>query len=183
MDIFSFSYSPYTSSQVGWIVQEEFENYSITLGTTRNEINSAGNVKRQFFYNTQNIDLEIFSSVYAQNIDDPQLLPQFTPATFDLTLNNLSLSEVDMVPFFKYSESENIDLRIKTPFSAIAPFIDYTNVNFDFIGNVNLTFDSQGILNQNITTQVQTNTIPTQTGNNSPLGWIASEYNDPSLTR
>jgi hypothetical protein len=53
-----------------------------------------------------------------------------------------------MIPFFQYATESNIDMGIKTPFKATAPYIDYNNSNFDFVGNINLTFDTQGITNQ-----------------------------------
>jgi hypothetical protein len=54
-----------------------------------------------------------------------------------------------MIPFFNYFDSERyIDTRVKTPWFAVAPFIDYSNANFDFLGNVNLTIDSELVNNQ-----------------------------------
>jgi hypothetical protein len=40
-------------------------------------------------------------------------------------------------------------MYIKAPLRATAPYIDYNNSNFDFVGNINLTFDTQGIASQN----------------------------------
>jgi hypothetical protein len=60
-----------------------------------------------------------------------------------------------MIPFFKYWFSTgSIDSRVKTPYFGVAPFIDYTNKNFDFIGNVRITIDSDTILGQNISTVI-----------------------------
>ncbi len=59
---------------------------------------------------------------------------------------NISFWEVDMVPFFKYADSTQIDTSVKAPYYATAPKIDYNNTNFDFIGNINLTIDVQNIL-------------------------------------
>jgi hypothetical protein len=54
-----------------------------------------------------------------------------------------------MIPFFNYfGNIDLIDNRIKTPWFEVAPFIDYSNSNFDFLGNVNLTIDSELINNQ-----------------------------------
>jgi len=71
------------------------------------------------------------------------------PCSMNLVFNNISFYEVDMIPFFNYvGDSNFIENRIKTPWQAVAPFIDYSNANFDFIGNVNLTIDTDSIANQ-----------------------------------
>jgi hypothetical protein len=45
-----------------------------------------------------------------------------------------------MIPFFQYATQSGIDSNIKSPYKGVVPFIDYTNPNFDFIGNVRLNF-------------------------------------------
>jgi hypothetical protein len=82
--------------------------------------------------------------------------------------NNISFYEVDMIPFFNYYGSQSmIDTRIKTPWQAVAPFIDYSDSNFDFIGNINLTIDSESVGNQVAYSIIQgnfgniTSTVPT----------------------
>ena len=88
-----------------------------------------------------------FSFLYnftSSSIDD------VIPEKLEMYINNFSLVEVDKIPFFKYADETDIDNRVKTPYYATAPFIDYSNSNFDFIGNVNLTFESQGIIPQGV---------------------------------
>jgi hypothetical protein len=72
-----------------------------------------------------------------------------TPKT-KLLLSNLKFIETDMVPFFQLvrTDSTNLDLQgnpididvsIQTPLQGIAPFIDITNSNFQFINNINFS--------------------------------------------
>jgi hypothetical protein len=65
-------------------------------------------------------------------------------------VKNMSFYEVDMVPFFQYFTASGIDYSVKTPFVGTAPVIDYTNQNFDFIGNVDLGIDYKVIAVQNL---------------------------------
>jgi hypothetical protein len=92
-----------------------------------------------YFYNSGNFSIYVFAGLHS-----------LTTEISDLIINNISYCEVDKIPFFKYFQYGSIDQSIKTPLKAVAPYIDYNNSNFDFIGNVNLTFDSQGILNQQV---------------------------------
>lgn len=72
-----------------------------------------------------------------------------TPKT-KLLLSNLKFIETDMVPFFQLvrTDSTNLDLQgnpididtsIQTPLQGIAPFIDNSNPNFQFINNINFS--------------------------------------------
>jgi hypothetical protein len=47
-----------------------------------------------------------------------------------------------MIPFFKYLTEQNVNKSIRIPYQAVAPFIDYSDANFDFLDNVNIGFDS-----------------------------------------
>ena len=49
-----------------------------------------------------------------------------------------------MIPFFQYATQSQIDDDVKTPYRATAPFIDYKNSNFNFIGSVSINLDSAG---------------------------------------
>ena len=119
--------------------------------------------KVEYFYNKQNLDLTIESVASSSTA---------SVAIVDSYFNNISFTEVDMIPFFQYATESSIDMRIKTPLKAIAPYIDYNNANFDFIGNINLTFDSQGILSQQVTSNqssVSIGSTVSVTGGSVPL--------------
>lgn len=111
-------------------------------------------VRTQYFYNKRNLDLniEMYSQLREVGNNLPSTIPFPPPVSnnqFEVTFNNISFLEVDMIPFFNYYQNETyIDKRIKTPWFAVAPFIDYSNSEFDFLGNINLTIDSELINNQ-----------------------------------
>lgn len=65
------------------------------------------------------------------------------------SIRNISFYEVDMIPLFRYATQSGIDLSIKSPYVGVAPIIDYTNNNFDFVENVDLGIDYKTINIQN----------------------------------
>jgi hypothetical protein len=63
--------------------------------------------------------------------------------------DNISFYEVDMIPFFQYATQSGIDLSVRAQFVGVAPVIDFTNKNFDFIENVDLGIDYRTVNIQN----------------------------------
>jgi hypothetical protein len=89
----------------------------------------------EYFYNTPTMDFSLF---YLGG----------KGASF--SFEKISFYEVDSIPFFKYYKTDSeIDLSIKNPYVGTAPIIDYTNKNFDFVGNVELGIDYRTIVQQN----------------------------------
>jgi len=70
----------------------------------------------------------------------------------DLPFQNISVYEVDMIPFFQYATQSGIDLSVRAQFVGVAPIIDFTNKNFDFIENVDLGIDYRTVNIQNSVT-------------------------------
>jgi hypothetical protein len=98
------------------------------------QVNKSG-VFTEYFYNLKGLD---FIMAYAGR----------PAATF--SIEKISMNEVDSIPFFKYYNTDSqIDFSIKNPYAGLAPIIDYTNKNFDFIGNVELGIDYRVIVKQN----------------------------------
>ena len=98
------------------------------------EVNKSG-VFTEYFYNLQGLD---FIMAYVGR----------PAATF--SIERISMNEVDSIPFFKYYNNDSqIDFSIKNPYLGSAPVIDYTNKNFDFLGNVELGIDYRVIVKQN----------------------------------
>ena len=64
-------------------------------------------------------------------------------------IDNLKVVEVDMIPFFQYFQTSNINTGIQIPYQGIAPYIDYTDANFVFLDNISLGFDSYSIISTN----------------------------------
>lgn len=95
---------------------------------------------REYFYNTQGLNLTLISADTRS--------PVFGRTQ---SIERVAFYEVDSVPFFKYYKTQQeIDFSIKNPYVGTAPVIDYTNKNFDFIGNVELGIDFRVIVRQNV---------------------------------
>lgn len=74
----------------------------------------------------------------------------------DVNIEKFGLYEVDSIPFFQFWTASNIDSRIHAPTKAIAPFIDYSNANYDYIGNIKLVVDTQLVAGSRILFNVNT---------------------------
>lgn len=139
--------------------------FSVEIIDGVNELDNPNSIKTQYFYNKKSLGLKINSSswaMYGSDADFPTLAntrPPIQENSFDITFNNISFFEVNMIPFFKYWEPSMIDNRVKTPYFATAPFIDYSNANFDFLENVNLTIDTNTIESQNASGTVQSSNV------------------------
>lgn len=126
-----------------------------------NELKNPNPIKTQYFFNRVEMSILLKNSSYAQYTNAQRmstigaLSPPSPDNTFDFRFNNISFYEVDMIPFFKYFQNEyDIDFRVKSPFYAVAPFIDYNNANFNYLENVRLTIDGDEILGQSVITQI-----------------------------
>ena len=93
--------------------------------------------KEEFFYNKRNLSMYFtgYSPISSQLIE--------------YYLDNLHFYEVDMIPFFQYFTSDNINRGIMVPYQGVSPFIDYTNANFNFIENISIGLDSIQTQNSN----------------------------------
>jgi hypothetical protein len=96
--------------------------------------------KKEYFFNKGNLDITL-----AHGNDVGSGL--YTTGSIDFS--NISFYEVDQIPFLQYATLSTIDFSVKNPYVGIAPVIDYTNKNFDFIGNVELGIDYRTIVQQN----------------------------------
>jgi hypothetical protein len=105
-----------------------------------NHLNTNNNIKREFFYNLEQGGFSIFAG---SNWSGGLYGPSYSSVRFDY----INFFEVDRIPFFRYytdskSSDDRIDRYVKVPNKAIAPEIDYSDTDFDFIGNITLTQDS-----------------------------------------
>ena len=105
--------------------------YSISNNNYINYVNTPDTIKQEFFYNKPDLGLYtiLFDSVTTSSIKYPEI----------------SYYEIDMIPFFQYTTQSNVDGTIKSPWTSTAPYIDYTNNNYNYIGNIILTVDSDVI--------------------------------------
>jgi hypothetical protein len=97
-----------------------------------NQLTTPGRNKVEYYYNRTDLNMSFWSinqSVGGTN--------SFGTASF----SKIKMYEVDMIPFFQYYTQSNIDLTIKSPYRATAPFIDYTKSTFNFVDNVSVTVE------------------------------------------
>ena len=59
-----------------------------------------------------------------------------------LVIDNLKLYEVDMIPFFQYFDTKNINKSVSVPYQAVAPNIAYVENDFSLLDNSIYGFDS-----------------------------------------
>jgi hypothetical protein len=111
-----------------------------------NPVYSSDPIKREYFYNKHSLTMMFVGGGISTSPAD------YYPLT--IQMDNLSFYEVDMIPFFQYfvayDEDANtslaIDMAIKTPYAAVAPYIDYGSGAFSFIGTVDIVIDSSGVV-------------------------------------
>jgi len=86
--------------------------------------------KVEYFYNKRNLGMHFKGSGL------------YGSSQSQFVIDNLKLLEVDMIPFFQYFTEDNINFGVEIPYQGIAPYIDYSDTNFQFIDNINLGLDS-----------------------------------------
>ena len=94
------------------------------------------NTKIEYFYNKLNLDLQIKQDSRSTKI-------------VKTDIDNISFNEVDMIPFFLYATESTVDLSVIPPYVAVAPIIDYTNQDFNFVDNIDLGIDFKVVNSQN----------------------------------
>lgn len=87
---------------------------------------------KEFFYNRPGLDLGFwnFNTQYTEN-----------DTTKIHEVDNVKFYEVDMIPFFQYTTEEYINKQIQVPLIGVAPIIDYSDENFNFVGNIQISLD------------------------------------------
>jgi hypothetical protein len=92
------------------------------------------NFAREYFFNKKSAEFNF-------------TLPDETGGSFSII--QMAIYETDSIPFFQYATASKIDLSVKNPYIGVAPPIDYTNQNFNFVGNKELGIDYRTIIKQN----------------------------------
>ncbi|NBP55535.1 hypothetical protein EBU71_03155 [bacterium] len=93
-------------------------------------------IKREYFYNIQKLDFSILGG------SDQNSMVWTSPSS-QIWFSRINFYELDSIPFFNYyidqsSSQDRVDRFFKTPNRAIAPKIDYSRLDFDFIGSVRI---------------------------------------------
>jgi hypothetical protein len=94
--------------------------------------------KSEYFYNKRNLSLNLTGCGFGG------------VGTASVLIDNLKFYEVDMIPFFQYFTERNINLSVAVPYQGVAPFIDYTDANFDFVDNTSIGLDSFAVQSSNV---------------------------------
>lgn len=102
----------------------------LPIYTNVDHLSSTGIRKYEYFYNKRNLSMYFKGSGL------------YGASQSSFVIDNLKYFEIDMVPFFKYFNEENINFGVEVPYQGVAPLIDYTNSNFSFIDNISLGLGS-----------------------------------------
>ena len=107
---------------------------------------------KEFFYNRPGLDLGFwnFNTQYTEN-----------DTTKIHEVDNVKFYEVDMIPFFQYTTEEYINKQIQVPLIGVAPIIDYSDENFNFVGNIQISLDGISVNSNLIASTIFVNTTAT----------------------
>jgi len=83
---------------------------------------------KSYFYNRKGLDITLIG------------FPGFV-----VELDNIKFYEIDSIPFFQYTTEDYVNKQVQVPYQGRAPFINYDNVNFSFVENISIGFDSIAI--------------------------------------
>ena len=115
-----------------YLNNKPIDNLPNLLSTPVDHLSYTSSVKREYFYNLEKLD---FSILGGSDFDSGWSSP-----SSQIYFSRINFYEVDRIPFFNYyldsSGTDRIDRFMKSPTKAIAPRIDYSRLDFDFIGNV-----------------------------------------------
>jgi hypothetical protein len=105
----------------------QFFNTVYTQSYPLNHLLNPSPVKREYFYNRPEINFWFTEVAYGDNTD------------YYYEFDYIKYWIVDQVPFFRYATESRINQSILAPFSAVAPFIDYSDNEFSLIDSINIT--------------------------------------------
>jgi hypothetical protein len=120
---------------------------------------------KEFFYNRPGLDLGFwnFNTQYTEN-----------DTTKIHEVDNVKFYEVDMIPFFQYTTEEYINKQIQVPLIGVAPIIDYSDENFNFVGNIQISLDGISVNSNLISNTIFVNTTATTTPGTLGGGSVAT---------
>ena len=112
-------------------INKKEESSYLPVSKNVNSLSTPNKRKMEYFFNKTELNMNILS--YG-DFDDTE--------KFELTIDNLKMYEVDMIPFFKYFNESNIFKGIQKPLVGTSPFIEYTLNRFPFVESQSIPFDS-----------------------------------------
>ncbi len=96
---------------------------------------------REFFYNRPGLDLGLWN--FNTKFTDNETVKVHE-------LDNVKFYEIDMIPFFQYTTEDYINKQIQVPLTGVAPIIDYSDENFNFVGNIQISLDGISVNSSSI---------------------------------
>ena len=159
------SYGPTHSFPAGYDpIIDPFNDYLSIYSNGIDYKYSGQTTIKEFFYNRPGLDLGFwnFNTQYTEN-----------DTTKIHEVDNVKFYEVDMIPFFQYTTEEYINKQIQVPLIGVAPIIDYSDENFNFVGNIQISLDGISVNSNLISSTIFVNTSTT-TGTSLGSGAITS---------
>jgi subtilisin-like proprotein convertase family protein len=95
-----------------------------------NHVTTPNKSKIEYFYNKTNLAM----SFRGNGLDGANI------STF--VIDNMKLYEVDMIPFFQYFNTKNINKSVSVPYQATAPNVEYVESEFSLLDNSIYGLDS-----------------------------------------
>ena len=147
------SYGPTHSFPAGYDpIIDPFNDYLSIYSNGIDYKYSGQTTIKEFFYNRPGLDLGFwnFNTQYTEN-----------DTTKIHEVDNVKFYEVDMIPFFQYTTEEYINKQIQVPLIGVAPIIDYSDENFNFVGNIQISLDGISVNSNLIANTIFLNTSST----------------------
>jgi len=95
-----------------------------------NHVSTPNKSKIEYFYNKTNLSMFFRGNgLDGKNVSN-------------IVVDNLKLYEVDMIPFFQYFNTRNINKSVSVPYQAVAPNIEYVENDFSLLDNSIYGLDS-----------------------------------------
>ncbi len=117
-----------------YLNNKPIDNLPNLLSTPVDHLSYTSSVKREYFFNLEKLDFSILGGSDFES--------GWTSPSSQIYFSRINFYEVDRIPFFNYyldsTGGDRIDRFMKSPNKAVAPRIDYSRLDFDFIGNVQI---------------------------------------------
>lgn len=107
-----------------------YDNY-LPINKNINHLTTPNRRKIEYFFNKTQLNMSVMG--YG-DLDKTK--------EFRLVIDDLKFYEVDMIPFFKYFNTNNIYRGIQTPLEGKSPFIDYVLNKYPFVESSFIPFES-----------------------------------------
>ena len=108
-----------------------------SLSTYVDGVVNNNSIKKEFFYNKRSLLMEFIGGDFSITQGGFHNPPTYLSGPFGVSLKSLNFYEVDMIPFFKYTDVDHVNKDILAPFYVTyVPPIDYTNANYSFVNSV-----------------------------------------------